>query len=165
MFKKYFDNFTDTFSMNMDIEKKVQIFPVTEDNLDALFILIDNCVKSGTLKNENVKIATIHPKFWLGDIMDSYHQHIRYVCNSPSFRIFKMENDDLKSFTYNCLNIEVSENDLDNFFLENKFKKMVIYYITKYVDLVTLRVFYNIRYADMTEKYEERDLKIKEILK
>ena len=41
---------------------------------------------------------------------------------------------------------------------------MVVYYIVKYLDCVSLRSYYTIRYADMTEKYEERDLKIKEIL-
>lgn len=162
MFKKYIEYFTDSFISG---EQKSSIFPVTEDNLDALFILINNCIKSGTHSNDNVKLATIHPKFWLGEIMDKHHQNIRYVCSSPSFSVYRIENNNIKSYTYNSISCEISESDLDNFFLENKFKKMVIYYITKYVDLVTLKSFYSIKFADMTEKYEERDLKIEEILK
>jgi hypothetical protein len=37
--------------------------------------------------------------------------------------------------------------------------------ITKSVDLETMNSRYTVRLADITEKYEERDMKIEEILK
>lgn len=164
MFKNLIHNYTDTQSFSEINNTDVQIFPITEDNLDGLFILFNNCIKSGSTNNSNVKVATLHPRLWLGELMDKYYKYIRYVCNTPSFKVSKIEESELKTFNYSCRNVELQENELESFFIENKFKKMVVYYIVKYLDCVSLRSYYTIRYADMTEKYEERDLKIKEIL-
>jgi hypothetical protein len=46
-----------------------------------------------------------------------------------------------------------------------KFKKLVMFSITKFVDLETMTSKYTVRLADITEKYEERDNIINEILK
>jgi hypothetical protein len=164
MFKNLLHNYTDTQIFTEIKNTDVQIFPITEDNLDGLFILFSNCIKSGSTNNSNIKFATLHPTLWLGELMDKYYKYIRYVCNSPNFRVSKIEDSELKTFNYSCQNVELQENELESFFIENKFKKVVVYHIVKYLDCVSLRSYYSIRYADMTEKYEERDLKIKEIL-
>ena len=54
---------------------------------------------------------------------------------------------------------------VNDFFEKGRWKTFVLFSIIKYVDLVNLSTSYRVRYADITEKYEERDNKIEEILK
>jgi hypothetical protein len=78
----------------------------------------------------------------------------------------KVEDNKIVSKQYNTETKEFESDDLINDFFENgKWKTFVIFSIIKHVDLVTLSLSYRLRYADITEKYEERDNKIEEILK
>jgi len=84
----------------------------------------------------------------------------------PSFNILKVENNQIISKNYNCLTKEFESDELINeFFEKGRWKTFVLFSIIKYVDLVNLSTSYRVRYADITEKYEERDNKIEEILK
>ena len=57
-----------------------------------------------------------------------------------------------------------SEGLINEFFEKGRWKTLVLFSIIKYVDLLTLNISYRVRYADITEKYEERDNKLEEIL-
>lgn len=151
-------------SPNIDA-KSIQVYPIGENNLEGIKILIDNCFRMGN-DNSNVRIATIDPSLWLGQFLDKHWTKISYVSSGPSFNIMKVEDNKIVSRTYNCINVEFeSEDSINDFFAKGRWKTFVIFSIIKHVDLVTLSSSYHVRYADITEKYEERDNKLEEILK
>lgn len=162
MFEKYIKNYdynTNTSNENL----KSNLFKVTPDNLDGVSILIDNCFKMGTSTNENVKIATVHPSLWLGKILDRYHDCFSYVTTQPSFKMHKIENGEFLVKSYHCGQKNLKEGELESFLLHNKYRNLVVYYITKNVDLENMTTHYRIRFVDITEKGDERDNKIKDI--
>ena len=78
----------------------------------------------------------------------------------------KVVDNKIVSKQYNAETKEFESEDLVNEFLEKgRWKTFVLFSIIKYVDLVNLSTSYRVRYADITEKYEERDNKLEEILK
>jgi hypothetical protein len=115
--------------------------------------------------NSNVRVATVDPSLWLGQFLDKHWNRISYVTSVPTFNIMKVEDNQLISKNYNCVMKEFESDELINeFFEKGIWKTFVIFSIIKHVELVTLSSTYRVRYADITEKYEERDNKIKEIL-
>jgi hypothetical protein len=78
----------------------------------------------------------------------------------------KVVDNKIVSKQYNAETKEFESEDLVNdFFEKRRWKTFVLFSIIKYVDLVNLSTSYRLRYADITEKYEERDNKLEEILK
>jgi hypothetical protein len=78
----------------------------------------------------------------------------------------KVEDNKIVSKQYNTETKEFESEDLINdFFERGRWKTLVVFSIIKHVDLVSLSSTYRVRYADITEKYEERDNIINEILK
>jgi hypothetical protein len=166
MFNKLIENSTlNGVAVNKSLDSNtVSIYPISEYNLEAIKYLIENCSRSNQ-ENINVRIATIDTSLWLGDFLDKYWNKISYVCTLPSFDVLKVEGNKIVTKTYRVGSKDFhSDAELDSFFNEGKWKKFVIYTITKYADLSTMKTFYNIRYADITEKYEVRDNKINSIL-
>ena len=150
--------------MSLD-PKSISIYPFSEYNAEGLKILLDNCKRMGN-ENSNVRIATVDPTLWLGPFLDKHWQKIPFISTLISFNIFKIDGNEIISKAYRCSNFEFkSDEELDSFFNEKKFKKLVMFSITKFVDLETMTSKYTVRLADITEKYEERDMKIEEILK
>ena len=89
----------------------------------------------------------------------------RDALNAIAEELIKVENNKIISKSFAVRNEEFkSDEEIDKFFSNGRWKKFVIFSMVKYVDLETLSVFYRIRYADITEKYEERDGKINAIL-
>jgi hypothetical protein len=145
--------------------KTISVYPFSEYNMEGLKLLLDNCKRMGS-ENTNVRVATVDPTLWLGPFLDKHWQKISFISTLVSFNIFKLEGNNLVSKAYRCSNFEFkSDDELDNFFNEKKFRKLVMFSITKSVDLETMNSRYTVRLADITEKYEERDMKIEEILK
>lgn len=143
----------------------ISIYPISDYNLEGLKILLDNCTRMGTEYNSNVEIATVNPSLWLGQFLDKHWDKISYVSTLPSFDVLKVDGSEIIRKSYRCDSISLAnEEEVDNFFNTNKFKKLVLFTITKTVNLSTLQSMYNIRYCDITEKYEERDIKINSIL-
>mgnify|MGYP001282524524 CR=1 FL=1 len=156
-----FQKYIEIISRMPQTQHDVSIYPISDYNLEGLKILIDNCVKTGTQNNNNVEIATVNPSLWLGQFLDKYWNKISYVSKLPNFDILKIENDEIIRKTYITETSSFSNDyDIDEFFNKNKFKKLVIYYITKSVNLLNMQTLYTIRYSDITEKYEEREIKI-----
>ena len=164
-----FDDFitnikTSTMFPSVDV-KSISVYPVGENNLEGIKILIDSCFRMGN-DNINVRMATVDPTLWLGKILDKHWTRISYVTGLPSFNIIKVEDNKIVSKQYNTITTEFDSGEsLDDFFDKGRWKTFVLFSITKYVDLLTLTTSYRVRYADITEKYEERDNKINEILK
>ena len=164
MFKDFIENEVKNVNSNIKNIKSVCIYPISEYNLEAIKFLVDNCM-SNIMENNNVTIATIDISLWLGDFLDKYWDKISYVSTLPRFDVLKAEGNKIVSKRYEVGSKDFhTEEELDSFFNEGKWKKFVIYNITKYADLSTMKTYYNIRYADITEKYEMRDNKINSIL-
>jgi hypothetical protein len=162
IFKELLQN-TRTQQINIE-PKSIQVYPIGENNLEGIKVLIDNCFRMGN-DNSNVRVATVDPSLWLGQFLDKHWNRISYVTSVPTFNIMKVEDNQLISKNYNCVMKEFESDELINeFFEKGIWKTFVIFSIIKHVELVTLSSTYRVRYADITEKYEERDNKIKEIL-
>jgi hypothetical protein len=145
--------------------KSISVYPIGENNLEGIKVLIDNCYRMGS-ENNNIRVATMDPSLWLGQFLDKHWNKISYVTSLPSFIIMKVEDNKIVSKQYNTETREFESEDLINdFFERGRWKTLVIFSIIKHVDLVSLSSTYRVRYADITEKYEERDNIINEILK
>ena len=145
--------------------KSISIYPFSEYNLEGLKILLENSKRMGN-DNTNVRVATVDPTLWIGSFLDKHWQKISFISTKISFNILKIESNKLISKDYRSSNFEFnSDDELDTFFNEKKFRKLIIFSITKFVNLETMTSKYAVRLADITEKYEERDMKIEEILK
>jgi hypothetical protein len=162
IFKDFLQNIR---SQQVNIEpKSIQVYPIGENNLEGIKVLIDNCFRMGN-DNINVRMATVDPSLWLGQFLDKHWTKISYVTSMPSFNIMKVEENKIISKSYNCISKEFESDELINdFFEKGRWKTFVMFSIIKSVDLLTLSSSYRIRYADITEKYEERDNKLEEIL-
>jgi hypothetical protein len=166
IFKEFIKNINSPFQLNNADPKNISVYPISIDNLEGIKILIDNCMRMGSENNNNVTIATLSPTIWLGEFLDKYWQNISYVTTLPKFDMFKIEDNKIISKSYSVLTSEFSSDDeIDRFFIEGRWKKFVLYSIIKYANLEDLSTSYRIRFADITEKYEERENKLQEILK
>ena len=144
---------------------EISIYPISESNLEAIKILISNCMRMGVESNNNVTIATHDPSLWLGGFLDKYWSKISYVVTLPNFSVLKMEGNSIINNTYKTDIVSLhTDDELDRFFNLNKWKKFALFSVVKFANLSTMKSFYQIRYSDITEKYEERDGKIDEIL-
>ena len=163
MIFKYFLQNIRTQQTNIE-PKSIQVYPIGENNLEGVKVLIDNCYRMGS-ENNNVRMATVDPSIWLGQFLDKHWSKISYVTSMIAFNIMKVEGNQIVTKNYNCLTKEfVTDDEINDFFEKGRWKTFVMFSIIKSVDLVTLSSTYKIKYADITEKYEERDNKIKEIL-
>jgi hypothetical protein len=162
IFKNFLQNIR-TQQTNIE-PRSIQVYPIGENNLEGIKILIDNCYRMGD-GNNNVRMATVDPSLWLGHFLDKHWNKISYVTSMAAFNIMKVEDNQIITKNYNCLTKEFeSDDEINKFFEKGRWKTFVMFSIIKSVDLVTLSSTYRVRYADITEKYEERDNKIKEIL-
>ena len=162
IFKDFLQNIR-TQQINIE-PKSIQVYPIGENNLEGVKVLIDNCYRMGS-ENNNVRMATVDPSIWLGQFLDKHWSKISYVTSMIAFNIMKVEGNQVITKNYNCLTKEfVTDDEINDFFEKGRWKTFVMFSIIKSVDLVTLSSTYKIKYADITEKYEERDNKIKEIL-
>jgi hypothetical protein len=164
IFKDFIQNIRQQTNINAD-PKTISVYPIGENNLEGIKILIDNCFRMGG-ENNNVKMATVDPSLWLGDFLDKHWNKISYVTSLPTFMIMKVIDNKVISKQYSSETKEFESEELVNeFFEKGRWKTFVLFSIIKYVDLLTLTISYRVKYADITEKYEERDNKINEILK
>lgn len=165
-FKELLSNsFNGATLTNLD-PKSIVLYPVSESNLEGIKILIDTSMRMGINDNNNVTIATISPSLWMGDVLDKHWQKISYVCSMPVFEIIKIEGSNIVAKSYRVGEVIFkTDEEMDTFFNMGIWKKFVIFSMVKYADLVNMTTYYKVRYADITEKFEERDAKITEILK
>ena len=162
IFKQFISNTTQL--TNTD-PKAISVYPIGENNLEGIKILIDNCFRMGG-DNNNVRMATVDPSLWLDKFLNKNWNRISYVSSTPSFNITKVVDNKIVSKHYNTETKQFESEDIINEFFESgRWKSFVIFSIVKYVDVVSMSISYHVRYADITEKYEERDNKLEEILK
>ena len=114
MFKEYIINLQGFGTLQSD--SKTSIYPISEDNLEGIRFLIENCMRMGTESNSNVSIATLSPNLWLGDFLDKYWKYISYVTLVPKFELIKVEDNKIISKSFAVRNEEFkSDEEIDKF--------------------------------------------------
>ena len=144
-------------------------FTYTDDSEMTLAVLdIVNQYKNGVELSKESVLSTYIKYFeptrgYSGNV---YRMFCNYIIDKKNINERNTNsNGSLMRISPLCLIEFKSDDELDNFFNEKKFRKLVMFSITKSVDLETMNSRYTVRLADITEKYEERDMKIEEILK
>lgn len=141
---------------------KGSLIPIDNYCLDGLIRLVEN---SRTFCSSIGVSATFDLSLWMNDFLIKHIDKISYVTTTPSFSIQSLEDGKLtekvvpvKSKTFN------SDEELDDFFESQIGKKLVVYTIGKFIDLSNMAISYELRYADITLKDEEREIKLNKIL-
>lgn len=141
---------------------KGSLIPIDNYCLDGLIRLVEN---SRTFCSSIGVSATFDLSLWMNDFLIKHIDKISYVTTTPNFSIQSLENGFLtekvvsvKSKTFN------SDEELDDFFESQIGKKLVVYTIGKFIDLSNMAISYELRYADITLKDEEREIKLNKIL-
>lgn len=165
MFKDYLGgNTLNIPGQSLSGGSSISLYPISEYNLEGIRLLYGNSVRIGS-ENINVQTASIDPSLWMGDFLDRHWSKIAYACVSPKFTITKIEGSKIVEKLYNTdLRKFDTEKELDKFFEKGAWKRFVLFSIAKYADLSTMKIYFVVRYADITEKFEERDNKINNIL-
>lgn len=139
---------------------KNSLLPIDGYCLDGLIRLIENDLGIG-----NGFTATFDKTLWLNDFLIKHISKIKYVTATPSFSIASYEGGKFSQKVVDCESVEFdSESALDNFFEQNDGRVLVLFNISKHLDMKTLKVFFNMRYADITLKSEQREIKLNKIL-
>jgi hypothetical protein len=116
IFKDFIQNIRQQTNINAD-PKTISVYPIGENNLEGIKILIDNCFRMGG-ENNNVKMATVDPSLWLGDFLDKHWNKISYVTSLPTFMIMKVIDNKVISKQYSSETKEFESEELVNEFFE-----------------------------------------------
>lgn len=148
-----------------DDPRTITVYPLGDLNLEGVKVLLDNCKRHNT-ENNNVRVATVDPTLWIGKFLDKHYQKLSFVSISISFEIHQVINGSIfcKSYKHDYLNFN-SELELDNYMESMKWKTIVIHSITKEINLDNLNTKFTVRICEIGDSTEERDKKIKEVLK
>jgi hypothetical protein len=140
---------------------KSSLMPIDNYCLDGLVSFVENSRLLGGIGI----CARFDLSLWMNDFLIKHIDKISYVTTTPNFSIQSLENGFLtekvvsvKSKTFN------SDEELDDFFESQIGKKLVVYTIGKFIDLSNMAISYELRYADITLKDEEREIKLNKIL-
>ena len=98
IFKQFISSINGPTQLSTD-PKNISVYPIGENNLEGIKILIDNCFRMGS-DNSNVRMATVDPSLWLGQFLDKHWSKISYVTSMPTFNIMKVEGNQI--VTKNC---------------------------------------------------------------
>ena len=125
-----FTDFLQNVKQNNIEPKSIQVYPIGENNLEGIKILIDNCFRMGGDSNSNVRMATIDPSLWLGQLLDKHWSKISYVTSMIAFNIMKVEDNQIVTKNYNCLTKEfVTDDEINDFFEKGRWKTFVMFSI------------------------------------
>ena len=140
---------------------KSSLVPIDNYCLEGLVGFVEN---SRLLGGTGIS-AKFDLSLWMNDFLIKHVDKISYATMTPSFSIQSLEDGKLtekvvavKSITFN------SDKELDEFFDNQIGKKLVVYTIGKFIDLRNLVISYELRYADITLKSEQREIKLNKIL-
>lgn len=160
-----FNNLINHLLLSNNDNISINVFPISTNNIKAIKILINNCIKNG-VSYSNAEIVSVSPSIWLSDFLENNLKHINYVTDTPRFDWSRLDiNNDILTKTYNVGTIEFSnEQDMNDYFSTKSWNNLVIYSIVRLADLRNMTYKYTIRLADVTEEYEIRDKKLNEIL-
>ena len=124
-------------------KRELSVYPISEYNLEAIKFLVENCEMGNENPNINVNLATFNTSLWLGDFLNKYWDKISYVSKLPIFNIMKVEGSEIVTRTYETRSDTFdTDEELDKFFEEGKWKKFVIYTVSKVADLSKMNSFY-----------------------
>ena len=140
---------------------KSSLMPIDNYCLEGLVTFVEN---SRLLGGTGIT-AKFDLSLWMNDFLIKHIDKISYATITPSFSIQSLEDGRLtekvvavKSITFN------SDAELDEFFENQIGKKLVVYTLGKFIDLSNMKIYYDLRYADITLKDEGREIKLNKIL-
>jgi hypothetical protein len=140
---------------------KNSLVPIDNYCLEGLVSFIEN---SRLLGGTGITVK-FDLSLWMNDFLIKHVDKISYATITPSFSIQSLEDGKLtekvvgvKSITFN------SDQELDDFFENQIGRKIVVYTIGKFIDLSNMKISYDLRYADITLKDDEREIKLNKIL-
>jgi hypothetical protein len=140
---------------------KGSLVPIDNYCLDGLVGFVEN---SRLLGGTGIT-AKFDLSLWMNDFLIKHLDKISYVTKTPSFSIQSLDDGrltervvEVKSITFN------SDLELDEFFENQIGKKLVVYTIGKFINLSNMAISYELRYADITLKSEQREIKLNKIL-
>jgi hypothetical protein len=140
---------------------KSSLMPIDNYCLDGLVSFVENSRLLGGIGI----CAKFDLSLWMNDFLIKHLDKISYVTKTPSFSIQSLDDGrltervvEVKSITFN------SDLELDEFFENQIGKKLVVYTIGKFIDLRYMKISYELRYADITLKSEQREIKLNKIL-
>lgn len=140
---------------------KSSLLPIDGYCLDGLIKLIDTDLGIG-----NGFTATFDKTLWLNDFLIKHIKKIKYVTATPDFSIACYEGGKISEKIVKSVSIDFdSESALDDFFEKNDGRVLVLFNISKHLDMKTMKVFFHMRYADITTIDQVRDEKLNKILK
>mgnify|MGYP003644039824 CR=1 FL=1 len=128
------------------------LFRIDGYNIDNISLFINNC-NDGI--NDGIT-ASFDLKLWLNDFLNKYYKYISYITICPKFEI--------NGILFSCKTKELEEEELDDFFNYYKYRNLVLLYVIKNISLETFKISYKIRYVDITNKEDERESKLLDIL-
>ena len=153
MYSKIIDGMSQTY--------KSSLVPIDNYCLEGLVSFVEN---SRLLGGTGIT-AKFDLSLWMNNFLIKHIDKISYATITPSFSIQSLEDGKLtekvvavKSITFN------SDQELDDFFENQIGKKLVVYTLGKFVDLRNMAISYELRYADITLKSEQREIKLNKIL-
>ena len=130
LFKDFIQNTKQQINVNID-PKSISVYPIGENNLEGIKILIDSCFRMGG-ENNNIRMATVDPSLWLGQFLDKHWSKISYVASFPSFTIMKVVDNKIVSKQYNAETKEFESEDLVTDFFEKG--KNFVFFIYQFND-------------------------------
>jgi hypothetical protein len=128
------------------------LFRIDGYNIDNISLFINNC-NDGI--NDGIT-ASFDLKLWLNDFLNKYYKYISYITICSKFEI--------NGILFSCKTKELEEEELDDFFNYYKYRNLVLLYVIKNISLETFKISYKIRYVDITNKEDEREFKLLDIL-
>jgi hypothetical protein len=142
---------------------KSDIIIFDDIDISAIKQLYDNCIRLGDT-NSNVEIATFHPNLWFEDFLNTFSKNIKIVISQPAFTLSVIKDGEFYQTNYLSETVKFSEENLIKFAEDIKYKKIALFYVNKCLNLRSLDVTWVIRYKDITNRQDERNLKIESIL-
>lgn len=141
---------------------QVNIHKVDEKDFQALKILYHNCKRIANDNNRSVELATLNPDKWFDRFVPTLFSSVDYVSESPMVSLYYFEDEKIwsKSLETTWKDFDSYE-DMEKFFIKERFSELVLFSICKYIDLDSLKESWQIRFGEIKTKEVERDKKIK----
>lgn len=143
------------------------VMAVSKIDISAISLLFENCTKCANVTNGNVAIATLSLDTWFDKIIDVILDNVDFISKYSNFQLYSIDNNTISNTTYVTEYSKFETIEMVISFIEekSKFNIFVVYSIVCYVDLLTLKYDWVIRYKEIQSTSSVRDNKIEYLIK
>ncbi len=141
--------------------REPSVYLIDPIDISSLKILYENSKRMGH-DNINVKNASLDLEIWFPELIEKIINYIKLISKGPNFILYKIEGNNVVSRAY-VVRDKRFETDIDliAYFSElSKFQDIALFSITKYADLTTLSTYFIVRFIEILQKDEVRDMKL-----